>query len=1038
MKLSRLPRLVAVIGLAGMAVGAGMSPADATNSVPRLIYVDVSDRLVDVDSSNDGLTAYTVTARIVNGNPTYDGLVRQTTNAGLDWSDNTNAPLGHWLAVSTSTSGSTVAIAGSTDASTHALHVSTDSGTTWTPKGPTTSPYLDVAVASTTNTIVAARATDGVSFSSDGGNTWTQVDSDTAVVGIQPLLADDVAVSTNGQIMVASKFAGTIWRSTNGGGTWVDLHPASSRNWSDLAMSDDGLTVFGVVESDKGYIWDGAASTPAWISTGDLQFVANQGVQAAISPDGNSFIATSFSAQPRILRNWDRSSAAAAASWPSVIENTSTENFYVAQVLGITMTNGGANFILVNEQRGIQSMVPTTPAPVITGVTSACTDSIGGPTSGGTMISIFGRYLYEPILTIGGQQVATANNSSGYFSATTPAGSAGTAEIVLTTPGGSLTIPGGFTYVDLPDHWSRIGSTIAGKVTGEYAGASVATSADGNTIAFGAPRNDGGGTSRGQVRVYDWNGTTWTQRGSDISGTVDGDRVGVSIALSADGNILAVGSTTKDAQGTDSGQVRVFQWSDSAWVERGNPINGENAEDRSGNSVALSSDGNTLAIGATLNDSSGRADAGHVRVYTWQAGAWTQRGDDLDGEASGDNAGKSVALNADGTIVAFGSPLNDQPGRANDGSVRVFGWDEVNGWTQLGNDIDGTIISGQLGTAVDLSSTGRTVAVGAPFAGNGRVKVFDLAANTWTQIGSDMVGANSDSWAGSAVALSSDGTVVSFGSPRSCRFASRGSITVMERQGTEWTRRGDHIESMSPTLGMSGLNLGGAVTMNGSGSVIVGSTSWLNTNTGAVFAWRYAPPFVFVPPSASTPSTTTPGTTTPPAPIGPPSASSRDTLPVGDPAALFGRAAPAGGAFPLRVGEQLNVTLDDFTPNENVWIGLFSDPVTIATVKANARGVLSTAFTIPSGITGDHTLVIYGTESGNGVRIPVQLTAPNLPVTGPNTSGSPGILSVLATLILTLGLSLVFWVAKTTVNGRFRDPEHRSEHRVGHRSGHRG
>jgi hypothetical protein len=75
--------------------------------------------------------------------------------------------------------------------------------------------------------------------------------------------------------------------------------------------------------------------------------------------------------------------------------------------------------------------------------------------------------------------------------------------------------------------------------------------------------------------------------------------------------------------------------SGQSWSQRGSDIDGEAADDKTGSSVALSSDGNTLAIGATQNDGSA-SNAGHVRVYAWNSGtsAWVQRGSDIDGEAA--------------------------------------------------------------------------------------------------------------------------------------------------------------------------------------------------------------------------------------------------------------------------------------------------------------------------------------------------------------------------------------------------------------------
>ena len=59
----------------------------------------------------------------------------------------------------------------------------------------------------------------------------------------------------------------------------------------------------------------------------------------------------------------------------------------------------------------------------------------------------------------------------------------------------------------------------------------------------------------------------------------------------------------------------VREWDGTAWVQRGADVDGEAAEDLSGFSVALSEDGETVAIGAPDNDdAAGRA--GHVRVFT--------------------------------------------------------------------------------------------------------------------------------------------------------------------------------------------------------------------------------------------------------------------------------------------------------------------------------------------------------------------------------------------------------------------------------------
>ena len=73
---------------------------------------------------------------------------------------------------------------------------------------------------------------------------------------------------------------------------------------------------------------------------------------------------------------------------------------------------------------------------------------------------------------------------------------------------------------------------------------------------------------------------------------------------------------------------------------------------------SMNSAGDRVAIGAWSNDGNVN-NAGHVRVYDLVNGSWTQVGSDIDGEAEGDESGKSVSMNSDGSIVAIGAPSND-------------------------------------------------------------------------------------------------------------------------------------------------------------------------------------------------------------------------------------------------------------------------------------------------------------------------------------------------------------------------------------------
>jgi hypothetical protein len=76
----------------------------------------------------------------------------------------------------------------------------------------------------------------------------------------------------------------------------------------------------------------------------------------------------------------------------------------------------------------------------------------------------------------------------------------------------------------------------------------------------------------------------------------------------------------------------VYQYNGSQWVQIGQDIDGEAYGDQSGYSVSLNSDGTIVAIGAAFNDGNG-GDSGHVRVYQYNGSQWVQIGLDIDGEA---------------------------------------------------------------------------------------------------------------------------------------------------------------------------------------------------------------------------------------------------------------------------------------------------------------------------------------------------------------------------------------------------------------------
>jgi len=211
----------------------------------------------------------------------------------------------------------------------------------------------------------------------------------------------------------------------------------------------------------------------------------------------------------------------------------------------------------------------------------------------------------------------------------------------------------------LSAQWVQKGIDIDGEAAINQSGFSVSM-ADANTLAIGAIGNGGNGIFAGHVRIYEWNGTAWVQKGADIDGEAAGDQSGVSVSM-ADANTLAIGANGNDGNVAGAGHVRIYEWSGTAWVQKGADIDGEASADGSGLSVSMA-DANTLAIGATDNDGNGvNFNAGHVRVYEWSGTAWVQKRADIDGEAAGDLSGISVSM-VDRNTLAIGAIGNDGNG----------------------------------------------------------------------------------------------------------------------------------------------------------------------------------------------------------------------------------------------------------------------------------------------------------------------------------------------------------------------------------------
>jgi hypothetical protein len=278
--------------------------------------------------------------------------------------------------------------------------------------------------------------------------------------------------------------------------------------------------------------------------------------------------------------------------------------------------------------------------------------------------------------------------------------------------------------------WTQIGEDIEGEQFQELSATSISLSNDGSIVAISSPRYDGAFENTGNVRVLENMDGAWIQVGEDIEGEFEGERSGNSVSLNGQGNILAIGASQNDENGTNTGEVKIYKNVGGTWTQLGGDLNGISEFEDFGTKVALSEAGNIVAISSASSNANG-THSGHVRVFENIAGEWTQIGEDINGEAAEDYSGWSIGLSASGDVIAISAVWNDNSG-FNAGNIRIFqNIDAV--WTQVGLSINGESASDESGSSVDISADGNVVAIGAKFSdGNGdnsgHVRVFDLSS----------------------------------------------------------------------------------------------------------------------------------------------------------------------------------------------------------------------------------------------------------------------------------------------------------------------
>lgn len=377
----------------------------------------------------------------------------------------------------------------------------------------------------------------------------------------------------------------------------------------------------------------------------------------------------------------------------------------------------------------------------------------------------------------------------------------------------------------------QMGSTLEGEGNNDVMGYSVSISGDGNRIIIGSRYSSdtsrgGAGRFTGHASVYDWNGSNWIEKGAPIYGERKDDLSGSAVSISSDGNVIAIGAPLNNSNGSDAGQVRVFVWENERWVQRGIALLGTHARDQAGQSLALSADGSLIAIGASRNDAAG-TDAGQVRIFQWKNGEWTQLGNTLLGTDAGDRFGVRMGLSSDGHTIAIGGNGNDVASK-NAGFAQIYHYNGLD-WIQQGQDIYGMTRGGEFGYSITLSADGRTLAVGSPRADHeanslGYVQVYAWNESTWVQQGPTIYGDDNGDYFGFSIALSDNGKQLAVGAPfnRDDGYLT-GQTQIYERLDQDWIQMGETL------YGETAVELSGySVDLSADGSrVIIGASEFI-------------------------------------------------------------------------------------------------------------------------------------------------------------------------------------------------------------------
>lgn len=297
-----------------------------------------------------------------------------------------------------------------------------------------------------------------------------------------------------------------------------------------------------------------------------------------------------------------------------------------------------------------------------------------------------------------------------------------------------------------------------------------------------------------------------------------GDGLGAAVAVF--GDTAVVGAPFDDtAGGADAGSAYVFVRSGTAWTFQQQLLAADGAAgDDFGRSVSIV--GDTIVVGAPLDDVAANPDQGSAYVFVRSGTTWTQQQQLLpsDGEV-GQSFGTSVSLSGETAVV--GSHMDNTAAGFAAGSAYVF----LRAGTVWAQQQQLLAPDGALGDSfgISVSISGDTALVGAHFDDmlRGSAYVFVRSGATWSlQQKLTASDALINDFFGVSVALSGDTAVVGAVFADLPGQPDAGAAYVSVRSGTVWV---EQQKLIAPGFAASDL-FGVSVSITGDDTIVVGAS----------------------------------------------------------------------------------------------------------------------------------------------------------------------------------------------------------------------